>query len=144
MIKSPMHLAQPSLTRRLPESNRCRTPLGQVTVQTPKPDLNRHGYVYVAEAKGGRVKIGWSQDPLNRLRLLESETCGYVHLWALIPGTPALEGEIHARWSHLHVEGEWFRADEELLTWAEGFDPSMNPKPLLVPHGIHREGGRHG
>lgn len=77
------------------------------------------GWVYVAQRPDGLVKVGYSRWPGDRIRRLECAH-GELYVWALIPGTKETEAELHSRWSHLHIGHEWFRADEDLLTWAEG------------------------
>lgn len=65
--------------------------------------------VYFAR-RGDLVKIGWSSDPAVRAAVLNAT------LLATVPGDGRTEHAMHLAFAHLHVTGEWFRAESDLLT----------------------------
>jgi hypothetical protein len=72
-----------------------------------------NNYVYfILDNDTGLIKIGQSRNPQGRLTDLKE---GHKNL--VILGTiraPLLEKELHARFAHLRVHGEWFKPDNEL------------------------------
>ncbi len=82
---------------------------------------DQKGFVYFVEAVGlARVKIGFSDDPPARLRQLATGSAVPLKLLAQTPGTVALEKQLHNRFGHLRIEGEWFHATRELLDFIAG------------------------
>jgi len=68
--------------------------------------------VYFAQRKrgrNGRIKIGHSRIVFDRLQILRSKLIG------AISGGREVEKKIHARFTHLRVDGEWFLPGEDLL-----------------------------
>lgn len=62
------------------------------------------------------VKIGWtSAHPETRLEQVQSYCPLDLTVLATIEGTQKMERSIHRQFSHLRTNGEWFRADSELL-----------------------------
>jgi hypothetical protein len=56
-----------------------------------------------------------------------------LEMLADVPGGKGLEAQLHQEWQHLHIRGEWFEADEELLRYiAElaggGPPPELDPR----------------
>lgn len=74
------------------------------------------GSVYFVQAvDGGPIKIGFSENPLERLRALQMASPASLRLVALVPGSYADEAAVHA---HLHahrLHGEWFTDHEDVL-----------------------------
>jgi hypothetical protein len=78
------------------------------------------GYVYFIEAVGlSRVKIGYSEDPENRLKQLLTGSPVALQIFAKMPGNQPMEKEIHARFLHLKVENEWFHFTDEIKVYVE-------------------------
>lgn len=61
-----------------------------------------------------RVKIGTTTNLKSRL-----EAIPHDEVIAVISGSYATETAIHNRFAHLRVQGEWFRATDELLDWVK-------------------------
>lgn len=62
------------------------------------------------------IKIGFSSnDAEERLEVLQCGNPRQLVLMAVMPGSPKTETELHDRFSSLHVRGEWFKAEAELL-----------------------------
>lgn len=62
----------------------------------------------------GPIKIGCARDV--RARLSQLQTSSPYDLWLIgyVPGGEKLERELHKKYAHLHLRGEWFRATEDL------------------------------
>lgn len=55
------------------------------------------------------MKIGFSTDPLSRMRGLLTGVGDPIRRVVVLPGTPALERALHKELSGLRTRGEWFR-----------------------------------
>lgn len=82
-----------------------------LTSPEPKPDT-RTGSVYFVRYRD-RVKIGFSINPMDRIKAHP-----YDEVLAIVPGERVDEKRAHAAFAHLRENGEWFRAEEELLAFA--------------------------
>ena len=60
-----------------------------------------------------RIKIGYSIDPRDRIKAHPVD-----EILAVVPGGRAAERAFHLQWAHLRENGEWFRAEPELLEYA--------------------------
>jgi Meiotically Up-regulated Gene 113 (MUG113) protein len=79
----------------------------------PKPE----GVIYyVADEAGGPVKIGFTQDLQNRLRVLQTGQHRKLILLASHPGTQVDEASIHLRFAGCRAKGEWFSPSSELMS----------------------------
>jgi hypothetical protein len=82
-----------------------------------KPAPRRAGVkevVYFIRA-GNAVKIGRTTNLSGRLKALATGSAVPLEVLAAVPGGRELEARLHRRWRHLHLRGEWFRADEALV-----------------------------
>lgn len=88
------------------------------------------GYVYLLES-GGRYKIGISRDVTRRLAQLRSGQSPFpITLINAVEGYGYVEfeGQLHKRFAHARVRGEWFSLTEQELAevleamdqWAKG------------------------
>lgn len=80
------------------------------------------GQVYFA-TDGEAIKIGFSGAPSLRLQDLQSANHRQLRLLKTIEGNQDTETALHQRFSHLHIRGEWFRSDPELLDFINGPGP---------------------
>jgi T5orf172 domain len=88
------------------------------TVALPGLTDDDTGFVYVVGNETGEyVKIGWSTQIQRRLATLQSYVPTPLKVYALIPGTRAVEGGLHERFHEHRAMGEWFRLDGLLLDW---------------------------
>ncbi len=72
--------------------------------------FRRRSFVYFAQAPGGgSIKIGYSSELARRLKELDCVAL------ATFPGNQLDERELHARFEHIRVDGEWFQPTPELL-----------------------------
>lgn len=77
------------------------------------------GHVYVV-GFAGYVKIGWSRGARRRLTRIAEMAPEELVVYALIAGTPETERELHRRFAHLRLRGEWFSHRGELVGWIAG------------------------
>lgn len=76
---------------------------------------DRYGVVYFVQAgPGGPIKVGWTQDVGRRLGELQTANAKKLVLLGTVPGTMETEASLHARFSHLRLEAEWFRNSPEI------------------------------
>jgi len=86
------------------------------------PLHERDGHVYFVESgTEGPVKIGWSQDVERRIAELQVANAHKLRLLGVVPGTMKKEGELHATFSHLRMEAEWFQNSPEIHVYLDKF-----------------------
>lgn len=74
------------------------------------------GHIYFIRAgENGPIKIGFSTDPEQRLRTLQTAHTEKLVMLHSQVGTKADEARLHNRFRNIHVKGEWFEADPSLL-----------------------------
>lgn len=87
---------------------------------------------------GDYIKIGKSYDARKRVReiqkrgmarLPEDINLGKLKLLTAVPGVYEDENRLHKMFDHLHVIGEWFRADLELVEYAGRVKATKNLFP---------------
>jgi hypothetical protein len=84
--------------------------------------LGRSTYIYFVEAVGqDRIKIGKADDPETRVRQLQTGSAVELRLLAVTLGQPSLEAELHAAFANDRIQGEWFRASNELRDYIARF-----------------------
>lgn len=91
----------------------------KVVAKALNTDYRDKGYVYFIQAdKGDEIKIGWSKDPMKRLRTLQTAATKELHLLATMEGGMNLEYEIHQRFANHRTVGEWFKPAPEVIELA--------------------------
>lgn len=91
-------------------------------------------FVYVIhDEKADLCKIGFSKDPMHRLKSLQTGHSSTLRLLSCFHGGPGLEGQLHAKFNAQRVRGEWYRvapADiERALVEARYPAPPAPPAP---------------
>lgn len=89
------------------------------------------------------VKIGVSFNPKQRFGLLQVGSPHEMVLLGAIDGDKETEKELHEKFDHLHLRGEWFDAHHELLDYVyyatlpepAAADPESLPAPP-PPHAV--------
>jgi hypothetical protein len=67
------------------------------------------GYVYFVQGvDGGPIKIGWTQNPEQRLEQLQAATHEELRLLDYVLGDRRVERALHDLLSDYRVRGEWF------------------------------------
>lgn len=80
----------------------------------PTPaETSNTGFVYIVQAPGIGVKIGFSTNPVARLPGIQTGCPVKVHIVGLILGDRLLEKMLHQRLANYRLSGEWF--DEAVL-----------------------------
>jgi hypothetical protein len=81
--------------------------------------------IYFVQTESGPIKIGFVRKVVTQ-RLKELQVGNHEHLvligWKL--GTVAEERELHHRFQHLWIRGEWFRPAPELLALVKKHPPT--------------------
>ena len=91
--------------------------------------------VYFALAPNGLIKIGYSQNPLARVKALRGETSAPLKLLAVIAGDEAEERRTHMRFGEYYFQGEWFFYKGKLRHFVRR--QPLPPQPSYTPHGNH-------
>jgi Meiotically up-regulated gene 113 len=74
--------------------------------------------VYFVQGKNTKnIKIGFSRDPTSRIATLQCGSSEELVPLKWIRGGKPLEKELHEKFSHLRLHGEWFRSDPELIDY---------------------------
>jgi len=127
-------------TLRTHERERKRSYRTQGTSGTPIK-----GYVYFLQA-GDSIKVGFSVNPWSRAKELQTGNAEKGVLLGTIKGTQYDEAAIHEKFSRFRLNGEWFRADPELLDYVAtycgtvaGLSASASPSVVGSPSKL--EGG---
>lgn len=92
---------------------------GPNVIEQTDEDRRIGGLVYfIQHATGGAIKIGISSGPDYRLRNINASTHDprYAFL-ATEHGGRAREAELHLRFAHLRMHGEWFQPEQDLLDY---------------------------
>lgn len=100
--------------------------------QMHEPEVPRAQSVYFIRSDGpaGEIKIGLSYSPEKRLRELQVGSAFPLEIIGVIPGGGwRKERELHARFAHLRLSGEWFRPGADLWAYIESLDPENTPLP---------------
>lgn len=77
-----------------------------------------HWRIYFVEAHG-YIKIGFTRDLDRRVSVLDQVFPEPIILLHHIPGTTRTEMELHRKFAHLRVRGEWFRKAPDLMDYIE-------------------------
>jgi len=89
---------------------------------TEKPDRDNKPKVYFV-TDGEYIKIGFTSGPVKQ-RLADLQVGNARELtvigWYYAP--PIHEDRLHARFKYLHVRGEWFKNDLDIIYHAQHFD----------------------
>lgn len=105
----------PRAVRRSLETLRERgllEPFASVPWIVGKPE----GFVYFIQSEqGGPIKIGSTTDTRKRLRELQTGSPTRLMLIGLVEGSEDYERELHRKFFHLRLEGEWFLNGPELI-----------------------------
>ena len=85
-------------------------------------------FTYCVVDPAGRAKVGVTSNVSRRFHQLQTDNPDELKLVGYIQGD--YEKELHEKFVHLHIRGEWFRATPELL--AEFSEASNRINPELI------------
>jgi hypothetical protein len=71
--------------------------------------------------QAGRVKIGYTDDPIARIRALQTGCAEELEIVAIVRGDMKQERQLHKQFAGHRAHGEWFHAHQEILDY---FNPS--------------------
>lgn len=71
--------------------------------------------VYFLQSSDGPIKIGLTWNVNKRVDQIQISTPAELRILGVIPGEMALESEIHKKFEHLKIKGEWFKPGQDLL-----------------------------
>ncbi len=91
------------------------------------------GFVYAIGDGEGRVKIGWSADPLRRLNKINSDCPQAAILLGVIEATKKQEAEIHSLLNRWRLTGEWFCLEGAVTAFVSAL-PKPRPRPARTAH----------
>jgi hypothetical protein len=85
----------------------------------PSSDAHAGPFVYFIREGKGAVKIGVAHDVLKRITALQTANHRVLFCILSIPGGARLERQLHRRFAHLHIRGEWFWYGPELREFVQ-------------------------
>lgn len=93
--------------------------------------------VYIITCRDlGVAKIGYSNDPLRRVQLLQTGSPAPITLEAVIPACEQNERELHGAFSDSRAHGEWFKICSKIDALVEQFrigrKPSKDGRPRVA------------
>lgn len=96
---------------------------------------------FIGNTEEEKLKIGFSNNPIERLEQLQTACPFRLSIYATIPGDRETEFKLHCRFAYLRQSGEWFYLDDELweLVRLAAFyeNAQLIPKAILK---LKREG----
>lgn len=85
--------------------------------------IGRKSSVYFAQrASDGAIKIGFSSEVPRRLIEVRKKVKCKITLLGTSDGGSATERRLHRRFTHLHIDGEWFTPGDDLLAFIRDLD----------------------
>lgn len=92
------------------------------------------GFVYAIGDGRGHVKIGWSADPKDRLRQMQTGSPDQMTLLGTVEWPQWRELETHRKLSNWRIRGEWFRLEGAVADFIARLTP---PLVEAIPEGAH-------
>lgn len=83
---------------------------------------------FIRKGKRGPVKIGYSKDVAARLVNLKISHGKSLRVVRVVAGGYPEEREMHTRYAHLRIRGEWFSFCQSMVT----IGIAVEPPPLLT------------
>lgn len=95
---------------------RAMVPVAPI-VKPSQPPASASVVYFIQGEPGSPIKIGTTRDAVRRVRALQRCNGSVLRVLATIPGDATHEAEMHARFAHLRLHGEWFTAAPDLLAF---------------------------
>lgn len=70
---------------------------------------------FIRQGVTGPVKIGVAKDVVKRVRQLQTNQAVPLRIIRVLEGAGPLEKDLHSRFSHLRLKGEWFTFDPDMV-----------------------------
>lgn len=91
-----------------------------------KKRISHIGYVYFIQGQcGGAIKIGYSMNPTERLKELQTGYPDTLKILLIIPGDLNTEKALHRKFEGSRLKGEWFRPDDYLISTIKEFSSKL-------------------
>lgn len=105
-----------------------------------------HVYFIKPVGMAGPIKVGVSTDPARRRRQLQFFSPVELEVIGSVPGGRREESELHQRFASFNSHGEWFRADDALVSEVRailcaGSIHLASPSENLIHRAIDLAGG---
>ena len=95
--------------------------------------INNWSKVYFVQGdKGGPIKIGYTDNVEQRMKLMQTGNPEKLILLHLTRGGKILEEQLHIRFSSYHYRGEWFEPAKEILDYIDELKERDNAEPPLL------------
>lgn len=87
-----------------------------------KKQQDKSGFVYLIKSERGDYKIGKSKNPEDRLKTFDIRLPFHIEYICTIKSNDMnkLEKELHAKYDHLRIDGEWFKLTSEEVDQIRG------------------------
>lgn len=87
----------------------------------PAEKNTKQGFVYfVSPSAHPVVKIGFSSNPEQRIKQIQTSWPAKLTILKTLPRTYETEAQLHRRFAHLQMMGEWFSLTTEILEFLGG------------------------
>lgn len=70
---------------------------------------------FIQEGEDGPIKVGHTKNIDSRFKTLQTAHHRPLRILLLLDGDSELEESLHQKFRHLHIHGEWYMPDVELL-----------------------------
>ena len=87
---------------------------------------------FIQEENNGLIKIGYSDNPKDRLRSLQVSSPNKLKIIKVVDGNFDRERFIHYKFSKFSVRGEWFSPNSELVEYINNLEDSYSPKNCKI------------
>jgi len=108
-----------NLNKKINESKELRKKLNYKPTYKKE---EKEGFIYFIQNKSGNIKIGWSNSPHERLKILQTGSSDILYLIGCIRGTIKDEKKYHKIFKSLRINNEWFYSDDNLLQFIKERD----------------------
>lgn len=78
---------------------------------------------FVRDTATGQIKIGYASKPWGRFSKIQTDTPAQLEMAAVIEGDLDVERELHVRFAHARLRGEWFRPSADLTAYLAVLPP---------------------
>lgn len=75
--------------------------------------------IYFIQTEDGPIKIGYTTSVKKRMNTLQTSSPKKLTLLAEMQGSRTFEREIHNKFHHIKMTGEWFRPEQELMNFIQ-------------------------
>ena len=83
------------------------------------PDSKKSNVYFIKDKSIGAVKIGFSSASKIRISQIQCHNSGSLELLGVIPGGREKEKELHKKFKHLKMRGEWFVCGDDLMAYID-------------------------